>query len=424
MGNSKAKWRIGGPTPTIEPHTLAKHRIVRRYIQRYIEIVTRNRRMDTLRITFVDGYSGGGRYTNGQESFPGSPMIFLSTVAEMESQIAAGRTKGFNIQARYIFIDNERRHTDYLRAEIESSAFRGLLDKEISIWTGDFNVLVDSAIAAVKQNSTKAGCSIFLLDQFGWSQVSLLSIRKILSSLQKSEVFLTFMVDALATYLADNKYDMSAFSRIDLPPEMVRDMLRFREEDYLGARVLIQNFMYDHIRKQTSAPYYSPFMIKSRESNRSHWFLHLSKHHEARNEIGEIHWQENNTTTHHGRPTFGSLGFTASERLDQYMIESFLDDHARNLSLTTFREEIPSLIGEATAVGRPANLIELFGKRSSDSPLVRSIVDPVLLELRDEGEVVIRRQDGTERPRTKTLDWTDSYELTKSPRFWTRFPLR
>lgn len=421
MGNAKSSWNIGKKEPNIEPHTLAKHRVLRRYIERYIEIVTQDWRMDALRISFVDGYCGGGRYSNGKESFPGSPLIFLSTVAEMEAKLAASRQKGFRIDARYIFIDSEKKHTEFLRSEIEGSAFRSMLDKEITIWTGDFNALADNAIHEVKKHSPRAGCSLFLLDQFGWSQVSLVSIRKIMQSLKKTEVFLTFMIDALSTFITDKKYDLSAFERIDISPEFVREMIRYKEEDSLGARVFIQNFLYGHIRNKTEAQYYSPFMIKSPEANRSHWFLHLSKHHEARNEIGEIHWQETNTTTHHGRPGFQALGFTPTGNPEQFMLESFLDSHARDESRTAVQVEMLPLIYEAVKHGAAPNLIELFGSRCSDTPLVRSIIEPEIIRLRDDGDIVIRQQDGSLRPRAKTLEWTDRFELSKAPTLFSPF---
>lgn len=421
MATSKAGWRVGKSAPTIEPHTLVKHRVVQKYIERYLEIVTKSRVMDTLRITFVDGYAGGGRYSLGKESFPGSPFIFLSTVAEMESRIAAGRTKNFNIRARYIFIDQNKRHIEFLRSEIEKSDFRHMLDKEISLWTGDFNNLVGDAIYEAKKNSSQVGCSIFLLDQFGWSQVALSSVRRILKDLKKSEVFLTFMVDALANYISDLNYDLSGFDRIDLSPDLVKEMIRFREEDYLGARVLIQNFLYDHIKRMTGSAYYSPFMIKSPESHRSHWLLHLSKHHEARNEIGEIHWQENNTTTHHGRNGFHALGFTPTGGIDQFMIESLMDDHARKLSREALIREIPKIIEDTLRNGQNASLITLFGSRCSDTPLVKSIIEPEILRLRDAGDLVIRNEAGIKRPRAKNLDWTDLYEFTKEPTLFSIF---
>jgi three-Cys-motif partner protein len=66
-------WKLGTALPKIGPHSLAKHRILRRYIERYIEIVTATSWQEQLSITFVDGYAGGGRYASGRETIPSGP---------------------------------------------------------------------------------------------------------------------------------------------------------------------------------------------------------------------------------------------------------------------------------------------------------------------------------------------------------------
>ena len=55
-----------GDVPKIAPHSLAKHRILREYVQRYIHVLTAAPGMDLFRISLVDGFAGGGEYQNGQ----------------------------------------------------------------------------------------------------------------------------------------------------------------------------------------------------------------------------------------------------------------------------------------------------------------------------------------------------------------------
>jgi hypothetical protein len=43
----------------------------------------------------------------------------------------------------------------------------------------------------------RAHHSLFFLDQYGWSDVRLGSVRRIMAELENPEVVLTFMVDAL-----------------------------------------------------------------------------------------------------------------------------------------------------------------------------------------------------------------------------------
>jgi hypothetical protein len=179
----------------------------------------------------------------------------------------------------------------------------------------------------------RAGRAVFLLDQYGWSQVAFRSIRTILDQLQKAEVFLTFSVDALIDYLSVRSLEMRAFGEIDVDPGLVCELIQVRQDEQVGYRVLIQNSLYSHVQSATRAPFYSPFFIKSPDAHRSYWFIHLSKHREARNEIGMIHWKENNTTIHHGGAGLHALGFTPGANIEQM---------TWNISLTSPQRQCPA----------------------------------------------------------------------------------
>lgn len=307
-------WKLNQPLPAIGLHSLAKHRILRRYIERYIEILTSIMQQEQLNITFVDGYCGGGRYHSGQDVVSGSPLIFLEAVAAKEAQLKASRPKGFRINAEFIFIDHNPLHTEFLRSEIQVSPFKEELDRSVHIWTGDFNEKVDDTIRIVRARSPKAGRAIFLLDQYGWSRVAFRTIRTILDQLNSAEVFLTFSVDALIDYLGEQSLDLKAFGEIEIDPGFVREIIQIKKEEQVGYRALIQNTLYEQVQNATGAPFYSPFFIKSPGAHRSYWFIHLSKHREARNEIGMIHWAENNTTVHNGGAGLHALGACLNNR--------------------------------------------------------------------------------------------------------------
>jgi hypothetical protein len=56
----------------IDSHTLAKHRILRGYLQAWLPIVGTS----FPRIRLIDGFAGPGHYADGE---PGSPIIMLRT---------------------------------------------------------------------------------------------------------------------------------------------------------------------------------------------------------------------------------------------------------------------------------------------------------------------------------------------------------
>lgn len=414
-------WKLGEALPHIGAHSLAKHRILRRYIERYIEIVTATSFQEQLNITFVDGYSGGGRYAIGRDVVPGSPLIILEAVAAAEAKLNATRPKGFRINAEYIFVDQNPAHVEFLRAEISASPFKGELERSIKTWTGDFNERVDDAIRVVKARSPRAGRSVFLLDQYGWSQVAFRSIRAILEQLPKTEIFLTFSVDALIDYISDRSFEMRAFGAIDVDPALVQELIRFKQEEQLGYRALIQNGLYAHIQSSTNAPYYSPFFVKSPDAHRSYWLIHLSKHREARNEIGMIHWSENNTSIHHGGAGLNALGFAPGRGVDQLTFSYLFDGHARDLSRSALREQLPRLIYDAADTDVAPTLEDIFGLRCNDTPVVREMLEDVIVSLRDANEVIIADEAGRAKPRANTIEWSDRIVLAPQPSFFGPF---
>ena len=54
----------------LDPHTAAKHAILRRYLDAWIPIMSRYHG----RVLYIDGFAGPGIYEHGE---PGSPLIAL-----------------------------------------------------------------------------------------------------------------------------------------------------------------------------------------------------------------------------------------------------------------------------------------------------------------------------------------------------------
>jgi len=208
---------------------------------------------------------------------------------------------------------------------------------------------------------------------------------------------------------------MRAFGEIDVDPALVKELIQLKQAEQVGYRILIQNGLYSHIQSVTGAPFYSPFFIKSPEAHRSYWLIHLSKHREARNEIGMIHWSENNTMIHHGRAGLHALGFTPGKGIDQLSMDYVFDEHARSLSRAELSKQLPRLIYDAADDDVAPSLEQLFGLRCNDTPVVREILEEVLLSLPAAGELLIVDETGRAKPRANTVEWTDRILLPSQP---------
>ena len=402
-------WKIGEDLPELGAHSVAKHRILQRYLDRYIDICAVTPVQEKLKLTIVDGFAGGGRYSFRGDELPGSPIILMRTIAAAQERLNAARPKGFRIETRFVFIDDNKHHTDFLMAEIEQSEFSGLLGNAVTVLTCKFSQAVDALIRDAK-NHTRKGRSLFILDQYGWSDVMFSDVRKILANLPKAEVFMNFAVDSLIDYLSDKTAGSQAHRNIDLSPAQISELVQHRTREKAW-RAIIQNELYEHIQRWTGAQYYSPFFVRSPKSGRSYWLLHLSRHREARNLIGEIHWDESNVSTHHGRPGLGSLGFSPNMSPEQLPLDFNFDEMALERSMTTLEDQIPSYVRTAVSNGRMTSLNEVFGNECNDTPVTSPIIQKALVKLRDEKELKIISKDGKEKPRAQRLDWADRVVL-------------
>ncbi len=88
----------------LEPHTAAKHEILRRYIQAWAPILSQG---NFPHLVFVDGFAGPGRYSKGEE---GSPVIAIKAVTEQPRPIKA--------KVDFHFIELDKRRSDHLATEI------------------------------------------------------------------------------------------------------------------------------------------------------------------------------------------------------------------------------------------------------------------------------------------------------------------
>lgn len=417
--DAKYRWRIGERPPELGLHSVAKHNIYERYLSRYIETLTQNHRQTALNMTIVDGFCGGGLYTlNGKET-EGSPLRMLAVVDTAQEALTAARERGFQIRCDFVFIDQNRNHLAYLEELLRQRGYAERIGNDIRLVQATFEAAASETIARIKKKGS-AHRSLFFVDQYGWSAVKLATIRTIMSELSNPEVILTFMVDALINLMNENS-SIRALAAIELKRADVREMIRNRGEP--GWKALIQNTLYRHIQSTTGAEFYSPFFIHPPESHRDYWLLHLSKHHKARDEMGNVYWREQNTMEHFGGPAFDALGFDPNIDLAQADFNYVFDDDAKRRSERALLEQIPRLLRQLTSDGQPITRRDLFVKRANDTPVVARMLDTQLALLRDSGDITIRgsRKDAggnivaTDRRGAKAFAWADEIRPTSQP---------
>lgn len=415
MSSPKYEWIVGQTPPTLDPHSRAKHRLLRSYIERYIEILTANPRHEALRLTLVDGFCGGGEYLHQAEIVPGSPLILLQEIAAAQIKLDTTRTKPTRLSSEYIFIDNTKANLTYLHHCISQTPFAPLLGQSIELVHRSFEDALPDVIRKIKARRSSER-AIFFLDQYGYSDVSLQTIRTILTELKQPEIILNFSVDSLIGYLNADESFLRAVTPIELSLSQLHEMLMLKSQR--EARWLIQHFLYQHLMKKTGAPYYTCFFLKSSESHRAYWLVHISKHPRARDEMAERHWALTNHFIHQGKAGLQMLGFDPEHDFEQLPMDFLFDDDAAERSRTALLEQLPERI--YAAGNTLVTLGSLFSGICNETPATIAQVSQVLSDLRNEKDIEVFTDDGTLRPRAAKLDWTDVIVPHRTPTLFSR----
>lgn len=422
-------WGPDMPLPALGQHSVAKHDIYSTYVDRCIATLTKRHVQSQLKMTIVDGFCGGGLYAMGECVVDGSPLRLLTAV-EAARQTLLTRRSDFDLDVDFVFIDESASHIAFLREEIVKRGYGSLIGTRIQLIQSPFEEAIPDVITSIRKKG-RAHHSLFFLDQYGWSDVKLATVRRIMAELENPEVIMTFMVDSLINLLHDKTSSLSALAAIDYKREDVRALLDIKDEfGAKGWKRAIQNTVYQHILGHTGASFYTPFFVHPPESHRDYWLIHLSKHHQAREEMGKVFWETTNTMEHFGGPGFDALGFDPNIDVRQGMMDYMFDDDAATRSKKQLLEQIPPLLRAGWNDGAIVTKRSLFTARANDTPVVGHLVDSQLAELRNAGEVIILGQKRDKagnvvgevvRERTDSFAWDDVIRFPREPTLFSIF---
>ncbi len=182
-----------------DPHTLAKHKILKAYLQAWMPILTRQSGKlpgggSSKGVIYVDGFAGPGIY-NGNE--PGSPIIAID--------VALTHTVKFPVRVNFLFIEKEPERFASLKAQIEK--IRPSLSARSDVRlaeprNGDCTTELLKVIGEIERKNQKFGPAMVFLDQFGYSEIPISLMERILR-IPQCEVFSYLNWNYLSRFLSD-----------------------------------------------------------------------------------------------------------------------------------------------------------------------------------------------------------------------------
>src|SRR3954470_19918816 len=159
------------------------------------------------------------------------------------------------VRADFFFVDDKPQHVAFLSDVLIKRGYGPRLGQDIFVRCALFEQACPDILTHIQKKGT-AHRSLFFLDQYGWSDVRLVTIRTILGMLKNPEILLTFAVDALIDFLSEKTAATQALLNVELAREDVRELMSLKNGE--GWRYLIQNGLYRHVQARTRARFYTP----------------------------------------------------------------------------------------------------------------------------------------------------------------------
>ncbi|MEO8390717.1 three-Cys-motif partner protein TcmP [Polaromonas sp.] len=418
----KYKWRIGAAPPSIDHHSLVKHQIVREYLGRYIKVLMSNYNIERLVLSIVDGFAGGGEYIapDGKGHSPGSPQIVVDTVTEQEALLNIGREKPRKVDAKYYFVEQHPSTHAYLNALLATKYGDARLGKDIISVPGAFDALVHKINQDIIQRQG-GGRAVFLLDQYSYDKVPAPLIRKIFTEVEKPEVILTFGVDSLISFLADNSQSRKKMEELGLDAHIDWASL----ESLRGAppavwRSAIQRNLAKGLIESSGATHSTIFYITPMgNSSWTYWLVHLSKNYKARDVMMELHWEMANHFSHYLEPDLFTLGYRAGSdkaATKQHDIElgeaHYFDAIASDKCKRGLGEKLVPLLFDRSDPIEFRQLTELIG---SLTPATAGMIRDSLDEAVRAGELLVMSADGKTRTKGSSIKPGDRLQAKQRP---------
>ena len=410
-------WLPGEDPPPIEPHSIAKHEVIYEYVKRYIGILCSGIRQSELKLTLVDGFCGGGLYFDQQaeEIRHGSPLRLLQAVKDGEADAAAGRlAAGINtpvsLAAEFHFVDHQKPTLDYLNSTLIEHGWKPRLGEDIHLHLTDFEAVCDKIVDAISARG-RARRSIFLLDQYGYTDVPFPLIKRIFASLPHAEILFTFATDALTNYLCDKNRDYYKNNMEHIGLELDIDTLLDADESDPDWRFFVESQLSDALRRSSGAEFFTPFFIVSGQSQRAYWLVHLSNHQRARDAMTKVHWQFQNHFAHYGGPGTRMLGYRPGfdGALGQQSAFTF-DDVARRRTEEALLGELPDLLANYRD---GIDFRDFAAKIANETPAHNGILLDVIGQLLERKIVDVETARGGARRAGSAVQATDRIRVAR-----------
>ncbi len=170
---------MAGSSATIWPaakHTLVKHLILSTYLKAWVPIMSRYLQKTTVRqqsLLFIDAFAGPGRYQRGQD---GSPILAIKAIIDHSVKLP--------VPVHFLFVEKDpQRHenlTNVVNTMADAIKDSGQI-QAVEVRLGECQQIINRLVDDCERTGKPLGPAFVFLDQFGYSDVSMELIKKVMN---------------------------------------------------------------------------------------------------------------------------------------------------------------------------------------------------------------------------------------------------
>ena len=240
----------------LEPHTAAKHDILRKYLGAWFPKLAWKRRL-----VFIDGFAGPGEYAGGEL---GSPLIALNAAIQHKADLTG-------CELVYIFIE---RHEDRFK-HLDGLISRQSIPPHVRCQAlqGEFADHMTHILNTLDEAGKELAPAFVMVDPFGFAGLPLDLLAKA-AQYQRSELLISFMYESIVRWRSqpqlaptlDGLFGCSDWRQADELP------------DPAARKDFLLNLYMQKLREVAGMQYLRAFEMMDK-GNRTEYFLIFATHH-------------------------------------------------------------------------------------------------------------------------------------------------
>lgn len=252
----------------IEPHTKAKHEILRRYLGAWFPILGAK----LPRIVYIDGFCGPGKYLGGED---GSPIIALREALKQPILTTS--------EVSFLFIDDRADRIEHLESEL--SSFKIPSNFHVNPIVNKFDNTLTEILNDLQAKGHHLAPTFAFIDPFGFMGAPFSLVERLLDN-PSTEVFINIMIEFVNRFVEHPTPTVQQHIKnlLDASDAEINEVINSQDRK-LAFRQLYQKKLHEH------AKFVRFFEMYDEKNNLIYYLFFASNHALGHKKMKEAFWR-------------------------------------------------------------------------------------------------------------------------------------